>query len=50
MSRDACIPAAYGFRSEHRAKPVSEMKQSGIELSTAAYGIFIEGMICLWRI
>ena len=32
MLRDACIPAAYDFRSEHRAKPANEMKRSGIEL------------------
>ncbi|MDE6713863.1 MAG: hypothetical protein K2K20_09020 [Lachnospiraceae bacterium] len=34
MPLEACLQAAYDFMSEHRAKPVSEMKQSGIELST----------------
>ncbi|MDE6713334.1 MAG: hypothetical protein K2K20_06310 [Lachnospiraceae bacterium] len=35
MPLEACLQAAYGFMSEHRAKPASEMEQSGIELSTA---------------
>ena len=35
MPLEACLQAAYDFMSEHRAKPVSEMKQSGIELSAA---------------
>ncbi|MDE6743940.1 MAG: hypothetical protein K2J95_08700 [Lachnospiraceae bacterium] len=35
MPQEACLLAAYGFRREHRAKPASEMEQSGIELSTA---------------
>ena len=34
MPPEACLQAAYDFMNEHRAKPVSEMKQSGIELST----------------
>ncbi|MDE6744412.1 MAG: hypothetical protein K2J95_11085 [Lachnospiraceae bacterium] len=34
MPLEACLQAAYDFMSEHRAKPVSEIKQSGIELST----------------
>ncbi len=32
---EACLQAAYDFMSEHRAKPVSEMKQGGIEQGTA---------------
>ncbi|MDE6529478.1 MAG: hypothetical protein K2K96_01745 [Lachnospiraceae bacterium] len=35
MPLEACLQAAYDFMSEHRAKPASEMEQSGIELSTA---------------
>ena len=35
MLQDACIQAAYDFRSEHRAKPANEMEQSGIEFGTA---------------
>ncbi|MDE6712207.1 MAG: polysaccharide biosynthesis protein, partial [Lachnospiraceae bacterium] len=35
MPQEACLLTAYGFRREHRAKPASEMEQSGIELGTA---------------
>ena len=35
MPLEACLQAAYDFMSEHRAKPVSEMEQSEIELGTA---------------